>query len=83
MNITFNALREIKHQLPTGSIGLISKRLNTTEQAIRNYFGATKYEDGNYVGIHIEPGPEGGIGHLEDTAILELAKKIIAHAAKN
>jgi hypothetical protein len=83
MNITFNALREIKHRLPTGSISFIAKKLNTTEQAVRNYFGATKYEDGNYIGIHLEPGPEGGIVCLEDTAILDLAKQLIAHATRN
>lgn len=77
MNITFDELREIKHQLPTGSVARIAKELEVDEQTVRNYFGANKFEDGEIVDRHIEPGPHGGIVHLEDTTILELAKKII------
>lgn len=77
MNITFNELRDIKHSLPTGSVKRIAEQLNIDEQTVRNYFGAHKYEDGQIVGNHIQPGPNGGIVHLEDTAILEAAKKIL------
>lgn len=77
MNITYDELREIKHKLPTGSIGRIAKTLNIDEQTVRNYFGAKKYQDGEIVGKHIQPGPSGGIVQLEDTVILDLAKKII------
>ena len=77
MNITFDELRKIKHQLPTGSVARIAKKLGIDEQTVRNYFGANKYEDGEIVDRHIEPGPNGGIVHLEDTTILDLAKKII------
>ena len=77
MNITFDELREIKHQLPTGSVARIAKELNVDEQTVRNYFGANKFEDGEIVDRHIEPGPNGGIVHLEDTTILNLARKII------
>ena len=77
MNITYDELREIKHRLPTGSIGRIAKTLNIDEQTVRNYFGAKKYENGGIVGKHIQPGPNGGIVSLEDTMILDLAKKII------
>ncbi len=81
MNITFSELRAIKHALPTGSIARIARELNIEEQTVRNYFGAKKFKEGKTVGMHIQPGPDGGIVHLEDTTILELAKKIIAEAS--
>ena len=81
MNITFEELRAIKHSLPTGSVSRIAKELNIEEQTVRNYFGAQKYEDGKIVGTHVQPGPHGGYVQLEDTAILELAKKIISESS--
>ncbi len=80
MNITFDELRKIKHQLPTGSVSRIASELNIEEQTVRNYFGAKKFENGETVGCHIEPGPNGGIVHLDDVHILQLAKKILAEA---
>ena len=77
MNITFDELRKIKHQLPTGSVRKIADELNIEEQTVRNYFGAKKYENGQIVSQHIEPGPDGGIVHLEDETIINLARKII------
>jgi len=77
MNITFEELRRVKHSLPTGSIRRIANELSLPEQTIRNYFGANKYTDGTTVDRHVQPGPNGGIVHLEDTKILELAKQII------
>lgn len=77
MNLTFKELRDIKHALPTGSISRIATELNVDEQTVRNYFGAKKYNDGDIADIQLEPGPDGGIVHLEDTRILELAKQII------
>jgi len=78
MNITFEELRKIKHSLPTGSISKIANMLELEEQTVRNYFGAKKYENGQIVGQHIQPGPNGGIVSLENNTILELAKKIIS-----
>ncbi len=80
MNITFEELRRVKHSLPTGSIKRMADELSLPEQTIRNYFGADKYQDGTTVDRHIQPGPQGGIVHLEDTRILELAKRIIAES---
>ena len=77
MNITYEELRKIKHDLPTGSISKIAKSLAVEEQTVRNYFGAHKYGTGAIVGSHIQPGPKGGIVNLEDTAILDVAKRII------
>ncbi|MBK8053817.1 MAG: DNA-binding protein [Saprospiraceae bacterium] len=80
MNITFEELRRIKHALPTGSVSRIASELSIEEQTVRNYFGAKKYQNGQVVGCHIEPGPEGGIVHLDDDKIMNLAKRIIAEA---
>lgn len=83
MNITFEELRRIKHQLPTGSVSQIANELNISEQTVRNYFGAKKYENGQIVGKHVRPGPHGGFVNLEDTHILDKAKEILnnVHAA--
>jgi predicted transcriptional regulator len=80
MNITFEELRRIKHQLPTGSVSKIADELSLDEQTVRNYFGAKKFENGSTVGCHIEPGPNGGIVHLDDDNILHAAKRILAEA---
>jgi len=78
MNITFEELRRVKHLLPTGSIKVIASELNMEEQAVRNYFGANKYNDADeIVNTHYQPGPDGGIVQLEDTKVLDLANKII------
>ena len=77
MNITFNELRRIKHSLPTGSVKKIAEELQIEEQSVRNYFGARKYANGAIAGLHIQPGPDGGIVNLRDTKILKIAKRII------
>ncbi len=78
MNITFNELRAIKHSLPTGSVSKIASELEIEEQTVRNYFGANKYGQGAITGRHLQPGPNGGIINLKDTAILETAKRLIS-----
>lgn len=80
MNISFEELREIKHQMPSGSVSRIAKELNISEQTVRNYFGANKYEEGATTGTHVQPGPHGGVVSIEDTTILDLAKQIIQDA---
>ncbi|MEL6636899.1 MAG: DNA-binding protein [Bacteroidota bacterium] len=80
MNITFKELRNIKHRLPTGSVQRIASHLALSEQTVRNYFGAQKYEEGDITGRHLQPGPEGGIISLKDTRILDLAKQLIAES---
>lgn len=47
---------------------------------MRNYFGAHQYKDGELVEWHLEPGPNGGIVHLEDLTILMLALQILNEA---
>ncbi len=75
--ITFDELRKIKESLPEGSILHIAEKLHVTVQTVRNYFGGSNYELGNNCGLHIEPGPDGGIVVLDDTTILEMAMKIL------
>lgn len=77
MNITFNELREIKHRLPTGSVRKIAEQLNISEQTVRNYFGASKFGEGNTSGIHWQPGPKGGIVSIQDDSILQAAMQIL------
>lgn len=77
MNITFEELRRIKHALPHGSVAKIAEELNIDEQTVRNYFGAHQYKDGQVVEFHLEPGPNGGIVHIEDTTILKRAQQIL------
>jgi predicted transcriptional regulator len=75
--ITFNELRKIKDSLPDGSIRKIAQEFDLTEETVRNYFGGANYTNGAAVGIHMEPGPNGGIVLLDDTKILDRAKEIL------
>lgn len=78
MYLTLDELRQIKHQLPHGSIKRIADELNIDEQAVRNYFGAHHLENS---GNHMQSGPGGGVVQINDESILTLAKKIIAESA--
>lgn len=80
--VTFNELRRLKDSLPDGTIALIADKLNTTPQTIRNYFGGTNYEFGKNQGLHIEPGPDGGIVVLDDTTIYDMAVEILEKSQK-
>ncbi len=75
--ITFNELRRIKDNLPDGSTHRIADELGVSVETVRNYFGGANYKEGKSCGIHIEPGPDGGIVMLDDTLILEKAKSIL------
>ncbi|SMO41062.1 hypothetical protein SAMN06265379_101599 [Saccharicrinis carchari] len=75
--ITFNQLRKLKDSLPDGSMRTIAKELDLNVETVRNYFGGKNYERGKSVGIHLEPGPDGGIVELDDTTILDYAKDIL------
>ncbi|HOU95062.1 MAG TPA: DNA-binding protein [Bacteroidales bacterium] len=70
--ITFNELRRIKDSLPEGGIRKIARELDLSEEEVRNYFGK-----GETAGIHYEKGPNGGTVVIEDTTILDLARKMI------
>lgn len=73
--ITFNELRKIKDMLPDGSLSLIAQELGLSIETVRNYFGGHNFKDGRSVGMHLEPGPDGGLVMLDDTSILDLAMK--------
>ena len=75
--ITFNELRKIKDSLPDGSIRKIAQEFELEVETVRNYFGGANYDRGKSVGIHIEPGPNGGIVLIDDTKILDRAKELI------
>jgi len=76
--ITFNELRHIKDSLPSGSIHQIAQEFNIAVETVRNYFGGANYDRGISVGLHIEPGPDGGVVLLDDTTILDRAQEIIS-----
>ncbi|MCU0462528.1 MAG: DNA-binding protein [Bacteroidales bacterium] len=75
--ITFNELRKIKDQLPSGSIKRIADKLDLNEETVRNYFGGRNFDLGQSVGIHFEQGPGGGIVTFDDTTILDMAQDMI------
>lgn len=77
MVITFNELRRIKDKLPSGSSQRIADELGIDVDTVRNYFGGRHFETGESVGIHYEKGPDGGVLTMDDTAILDCAKRIL------
>ena len=78
--VTFNELRRIKDRLPSGSIRQIAAELELSEDTVRNYFGGLNHSTGNKSGIHIEPGPDGGIVVLDDSTILDKALIILGES---
>lgn len=75
--ITFNELRKIKDSLPDGAVRQLASEFQVEVETVRNYFGGANYTNGKTVGIHMEPGPDGGIVLLDDDAILERAQQLI------
>ena len=73
MIITFNELRRIKDRLPQR----IADELGIDVETVRNYFGG-KHEAKECVGVHFEPGPDGGVVTLDDTTILDVAMRILS-----
>lgn len=78
--ITFNELRRLKDSLPDGTMHKIADKLNVTVQTVRNYFGGSNYDMGRNCGVHIEPGPDGGIVVLDDSTIYDMAIDILKEA---
>ncbi len=75
--ITFNELRKIKDSLPTGSMRRIASELGLDVDTVRNFFGGYNFKEGKSVGLHIEPGPDGGLVMLDDTTVLDRALNIL------
>lgn len=80
--ITFNALRRLKDSLPDGSTHRIADELGLSVETVRNYFGGQNFKDGKCCGIHIEPGPDGGLVVLDDVTIYERALEILEEHQK-
>ena len=77
MNITFNELRGIKDSLPDGSIHRIAKELDLNVETVWNYFGGYSHPEGRPMGVHLEGGGGGGVVSLDDTRILDIARRIL------
>lgn len=75
--LTFNELRALKDKLPDGSIHRIAEELGLKPETVRNYFGGYNYTEGKSIGVHIEPGPDGGIVVLDDSTIFDKALSIL------
>ena len=67
--ITFNELRKIKDSLPDGSMHRIADELGLNVDTVRNFFGGQNFKEGKSVGIHLEPGPDGGLVMIDDTTV--------------
>ena len=81
--ITFNELRKIKDSLPTGSMNRIADELGMSVETIRNFFGGQNFKNGQSVGIHLEPGPDGGLVLLDDTTVLDKALQILKESQES
>ncbi len=77
MNVSFEELRRVKHALPPGGVAKLAQEFQQTEEAIRNYFGAGHYKNGDISEFHLESGYGGGVVHLENTAIFDRAIQLI------
>ena len=80
--MTFNELRRIKDSLPDGSMHRIAEELGMDVETVRNFFGGDHYKEGMAVGIHVEPGPDGGIVVIDDTTVLDRALQILEDCAQ-
>ena len=80
--MTFNELRRIKDSLPDGSMHRIAEELGLDVEKVRNFFGGDNYKEGKAVGIHVEPGPDGGIVVIDDTTVLDRALQILENCAR-
>jgi hypothetical protein len=86
--ITFNELQRIKDSLPTDSMKNIANELNTNVDSVQKFFSGHHFKEGKCIGIHFEPGPDGGLIMLDDAAtlqaaILNLALKILGKKGNN
>lgn len=78
--ITFNELRKIKDTLPEGSMHRIADELGMDVETVRNFFGGHNFKVGKSVGVHFEPGPDGGLVMIDDTTVLDRALAILSEA---
>ena len=75
--ITFNELRKIKDSLPSGSMHRIADELGLHVDTVRNFFGGHNFKEGKSGVIHLELGPDGGLGRRDYATVLDRALKIL------
>jgi predicted transcriptional regulator len=76
MILTFEELRNLKDRLPHGSMERIASELGIAIQEVRNYFGATDFSHGGFIGAHYETGVHGGYVMLDDDKIYQKAVQL-------
>ena len=76
--ITFNELRRLKDSLPDGSTHRIADELESLLKQFATISAGIILKMAKSCGIHIEPGPDGGLVVLDDTTIFERALQILA-----
>ncbi len=77
MIITFEELRHLKDSMPAGSIEKIAEELGIEADTVRNYFGGDHYDTNTTIpGVHFEKGSGGGLVEIQNTAILDAARRI-------
>ena len=69
------------HTIKSVDPGSIADELGLDVETVRNYFGG-KHEAKECVGVHFEPGPDGGVVTLDDTTILDVAMRILGDQNK-
>lgn len=77
VTISFNELRKIKDSLPDGSMHRIADELDMDVETVRNFFGGRNTKGGICVGLHTEPGPDGGLVSIDNTRVLDRALEIL------
>ena len=55
----------------------IADELGLSVDTVRNFFGGYNFKEGKSVGLHLEPGPDGGLVMLDDTTVLDRALAIL------
>lgn len=83
MVISFEELRNLKDSMPPGSIERIAGELDMDPDRVRNYFGGDHFDSDQAIsGVHFEKGANGGVVNIENTRILEVARRIVAEATE-
>ena len=75
--ITFNDLVKLKIHCLAVEMHRIADELNLNVDTVRNFFGGHNFKEGKSVGIHLEPGPDGGLVMIDDTTVLDRALRIL------
>lgn len=77
MLITLERLREIKSNLPPGSIKQIANKLNAEEQQVEKFFEANSASSDQASEWYRQVGPSRDILKIENPIILNFAKQLI------